>query len=263
MGHSQRLTADSIRNVYRLVREICELGDDPMAWRRHMLAELQKQCGALQTVSLLLPLTLDATRTQQFVEVGHGFDDHAARIYQAYIAAGDFTPNPMTPAIMSRFGSPLTLSRCEAVDDRDWHRSIYFNEVCRGMGADDSIVSLAPIERGACVMVLGVSRELGDGEFGRREHALVKLFHEELAHVIQTPPLGWRDPHADLSPRQRQLITLLGSGKSEKQIAAHLILSRHTVHNYMKALYRKFGASSQTELLAKVRPRADFRPRLM
>ena len=54
-----------------------------------------------------------------------------------------------------------------------------------------------------------------------------------------------------LSPRLRQTLQCLLSGDSEKQIAAKLEVSRHTVHVYVKGLYRRFGASSRAELLSK------------
>jgi DNA-binding NarL/FixJ family response regulator len=54
-----------------------------------------------------------------------------------------------------------------------------------------------------------------------------------------------------LSPRMRQTLDRLLVGDSEKQIAARLGLSRHTVHVYVKALYKGFGVSSRGELLAK------------
>ena len=54
-----------------------------------------------------------------------------------------------------------------------------------------------------------------------------------------------------LSPRQQQTLAHLLSGDSEKQIAAKLALSRHTIHAYVKTLYRHFGASSRGELLAR------------
>jgi DNA-binding CsgD family transcriptional regulator len=54
-----------------------------------------------------------------------------------------------------------------------------------------------------------------------------------------------------LSPRQQQTLRHLLAGDSEKQIAGKLSLSRHTVHVYVKGLYRRFGASSRAELLAR------------
>ena len=58
-------------------------------------------------------------------------------------------------------------------------------------------------------------------------------------------------PAAPLAPRQRQTLELLLDGKSEKEIAHHLSISRHTVHVYVKMLYKRFGVSSRGELLAR------------
>jgi DNA-binding NarL/FixJ family response regulator len=61
---------------------------------------------------------------------------------------------------------------------------------------------------------------------------------------------------ANLAPRLQQTLKHLLDGDSEKQIAAKLALSRHTVHVYVKGLYRHFGASSRGELLSRwVKPR--------
>ena len=54
-----------------------------------------------------------------------------------------------------------------------------------------------------------------------------------------------------LSPRMEQTLRSLLSGDSEKQVAQRLGLSPHTVHVYVKAIYRKYGVSSRGELLAR------------
>ena len=54
-----------------------------------------------------------------------------------------------------------------------------------------------------------------------------------------------------LSPRLQQTLERLLAGDSEKQIAAHLGLSQHTVHLYVKNLYKHYGVSSRGELLAR------------
>jgi DNA-binding CsgD family transcriptional regulator len=56
---------------------------------------------------------------------------------------------------------------------------------------------------------------------------------------------------APLPRRQRQTLELLLAGDAEKQIAARLSISRHTVHVYVKSLYKRFGVSSRGELLAR------------
>jgi DNA-binding NarL/FixJ family response regulator len=62
------------------------------------------------------------------------------------------------------------------------------------------------------------------------------------------PPL--HDP--SLSPRERETLRYLLEGDSVKQVAQKLDLSKHTVHLYVTALYRRFEVHSRAELLAKV-----------
>lgn len=54
-----------------------------------------------------------------------------------------------------------------------------------------------------------------------------------------------------LSPRMRQTLDALLDGDSEKQIARKLSLSKHTVHVYVKAIYRGFAVNSRGELLSR------------
>jgi hypothetical protein len=51
-----------------------------------------------------------------------------------------------------------------------------------------------------------------------------------------------------------QTLQYLLAGDSEKQIANRLRLSQHTVHVYVKALYRRHSVSSRGELLARFIP---------
>jgi DNA-binding NarL/FixJ family response regulator len=56
---------------------------------------------------------------------------------------------------------------------------------------------------------------------------------------------------ADLPPRVRQTLSLLLNGDSEKEIARELRLSQHTVHVYVKQIYKHYGVCSRAELLAR------------
>jgi len=56
---------------------------------------------------------------------------------------------------------------------------------------------------------------------------------------------------ASLPRRQAEVLTGLVAGHSEKEIAQHLGLSPHTVHDHVKALYRRFQASGRADLVAR------------
>jgi pSer/pThr/pTyr-binding forkhead associated (FHA) protein len=53
-----------------------------------------------------------------------------------------------------------------------------------------------------------------------------------------------------LSEAQRRVTILLLGGRSEKEAAARLRLSQHTVHNHIKEIYRRLEVNSRAELLA-------------
>lgn len=78
--------------------------------------------------------------------------------------------------------------------------------------------------------------------------------HGGLPRVV-TNPLGGDALHhaaifASLPRREREVCRYLLTGLAEKQIAAAINLSHHTVHVYIKSVYRRFGVRSRPELMA-------------
>ena len=131
------------------------------------------------------------------------------------------------------------------------------------MDQDDLLYSHLPLPQYGCASGFGFTRSLKDPPFYAVHRRLLHLFHQELGRMWTTPALS-NDSSADISltPRMRQTLDLLAGGKSEKQAAAQLGISRHTVHDHVKELHRRMGASSLGELLAKSRPQWRFRPHL-
>jgi DNA-binding NarL/FixJ family response regulator len=62
------------------------------------------------------------------------------------------------------------------------------------------------------------------------------------------PWSGEPDP-CKLTQRHRQVLHLLKTGLSEKEVARALRISPHTVHVYVKAIYKKLKVTSRGELL--------------
>lgn len=82
-----------------------------------------------------------------------------------------------------------------------------------------------------------------------RRRRLVAMFCSLLGEQVMDGKSA--DTGPPLSRRQRETLELLLAGNAEKQIAARLSISRHTVHVYVKSLYKRFGVNSRPELLAK------------
>jgi DNA-binding CsgD family transcriptional regulator len=54
-----------------------------------------------------------------------------------------------------------------------------------------------------------------------------------------------------LSPRLKETLELLLAGNSEKEVAAKMGISTHTVHVHVKTLHKRLGVSSRGELLSR------------
>lgn len=58
-------------------------------------------------------------------------------------------------------------------------------------------------------------------------------------------------PGVSMTRRERETLELLLTGAARKQIAARMGVSLHTVHDYVKAVFKKLGVNSRAELMAK------------
>jgi DNA-binding CsgD family transcriptional regulator len=71
-------------------------------------------------------------------------------------------------------------------------------------------------------------------------------FFEKQAAAIM---LNRSDLAKGLSKAQQNVLGLLLQGKSEIEIADSLGRSRHTVHDHIKAIYRRLGVTTRVQLL--------------
>jgi DNA-binding CsgD family transcriptional regulator len=80
---------------------------------------------------------------------------------------------------------------------------------------------------------------------------VLNLVSEELGRLIGGALVSGLEPGPEaLSPRQRQTLTFLIEGDSEKQAAARLGVSYATAHQYVTSLHRFFNVRSRGELMS-------------
>ena len=87
----------------------------------------------------------------------------------------------------------------------------------------------------------------GEDQAARRRRLLADLCKMIGAHASG----GVARDAVGLSPRMRQTLERLVQGDSERQIALRLKISQHTVHVYVRQLYKRFNVNSRGELLAR------------
>jgi DNA-binding CsgD family transcriptional regulator len=67
----------------------------------------------------------------------------------------------------------------------------------------------------------------------------------DLARIDSLPPRRRDDSHG-LTPRELEVLRLVAAGKSNREIAAALVISEHTVARHVQNIFAKLGVSSRT-----------------
>ncbi|MFZ1863494.1 MAG: LuxR C-terminal-related transcriptional regulator [Polyangiales bacterium] len=97
-----------------------------------------------------------------------------------------------------------------------------------------------------------------------------RLYARGLAHSHRLADEGSRRPgeaveqtlrRAPLTPRERDVVSLLVAGFSTREIATETGLTVSTVNTYLKRIFSKLGVHSRVELIARMAGTATIPPR--
>jgi DNA-binding CsgD family transcriptional regulator len=96
-------------------------------------------------------------------------------------------------------------------------------------------------------------REAGAEPFNSRHRTTLEMTLAGLTRWLNWLALshGPMSTAGPLPPHQRKVLLLLVTGLSEKQIASQLNLSTNTAHQYVTALYRRYGVRNRPSLAAQ------------
>ena len=101
--------------------------------------------------------------------------------------------------------------------------------ILKGATQQQVIRAIHTIADGDTILTSRVARPVLDAASGRAQH--------------QAGPLD------SLTPRERQILTLLAAGHPTQRIAAHLGLAPKTVNNNLSAIFAKLGVPGRTEAI--------------
>jgi DNA-binding CsgD family transcriptional regulator len=252
MGKSARLRLSEVRQAYRLIHECRDLGHESAAWLRHAVEQLLRLVRGQVGVAAQFQFNAgEAPKYTLLADSGWYTPRHRADWYHRYVIerghlrATTYRNFALLPASLK------TRTREQLVSDREWYRCPEFHEAHRLWGLDDLLASCQRTYDPPRLFGFVLLRPLDARRYGKRERRLVHLFHGELSRYVGTAlELEQGGAIACLPPRLRETLECLLEGDSEKQVAARLGLSRHTVHEYVTALYRRLDVSSRAELMA-------------
>ncbi len=271
-------TAGEVRELLQLSRLLHETAS--VTERRHLLlTALCRMSGASSGHGLLLDERMQPVGAAVSVDLSEidGQSRGRAENHDPVGGAPFFRMNnPMAQPFLAAFArhptQPTTLSRRQLVSDTTWYQSQHFEQYRRARGLDDCLISAVSLP-GIQPRVSAICLNHPDGSplvFSSADCRAVELIHSELrwANAIRSLTAEERQnepppqPPIGVPPRYQRVLVRLLAGDSEKQIAVALALSRHTIHEYIRSLYRQLGVSSRSELMAQfVSPGAVPAPR--
>lgn len=174
--------------------------------------------------------------------------------------------DPCVPPLLGSKLPVVTVRRIDVIDSACWYRCAHYNEVRRPLRFGESIYGKLVSADGRRLK-LSLHREMNDPPFTPRDVTVLHVFNENLSALYDAPPPAARVAATAAAPlipplqreariaslplRYRPVLRYLLAGDAEKQVAYKLRLSPHTVHEYVKALYRAFRVNSRSELLAQ------------
>ena len=118
-----------------------------------------------------------------------------------------------------------------------------------------------PLERGRTLLAVGAQQRRGRHRRAAREtlQTALSLFEQLGAQLwaekaqAELARIGGRAPSADaLTPSEQRIADLVSEGKTNKEVAAALVLSARTVESALTQIYRKLDVRSRTELARKL-----------
>ena len=163
----------------------------------------------------------------------------ASTAAEAPSVIAEFAPNVVTVAVGLPDGNGLRLAR----ELRDRHPVLGI-VVLTSHGEDD--VLFRALETGASAFV---------GKSAPVEEILCAIRHASVAALsftatgLATAMARRRTAHLTLSPREREVLHLLGQGVSIPTIARTLFVSPSTAKTYVSRLYEKLGVSNRAQAL--------------
>jgi DNA-binding CsgD family transcriptional regulator len=249
---ARSVSLEDARKCYALIEECTEMWDDPASWQNHLTAGIEHLiggCAGLIGASRLVP---PGSAIVQESHIAESNDAALKQSFARYIGDGGFELMPeyaaIAPVVLEE--GRIVYSRLSVLKKKEYWRSAFYQQYLREHRIEDG---LAAVEVTPDRLAVGVSlmRTHGERGFSRRDENVLALLTGLVAERVGKR-LATREQLGRhlLSPRLRATLAALLDGASEKEIAHSLGISRATAHEYVTALYRRFGVRSRAGIMA-------------
>lgn len=198
--------------------EQCLIVEDEMLFQELMCSYLKQA----------LPLSNPAICANSLAEAEKHIEKHDIQLAILDISLPDGRGCELIPKLKKRFENVL----CVVVTMADDESTVF---ECLQMGADGYLLKNEPGS-----VLIDKLQDIVNGAPPLSGDISKKI----LLHFRQ---LEKEQQEYDLTPRESEILSLISKGLNRTDIARLLELSRHTIADHIKSIYRKLGISSRAE----------------
>jgi len=247
---ASRLRLKDLRGVLRLMTDLVERRHNSLEWFQHLLDHAPALIAADGMIAAQVGIPLPQHPAPTTYAACGAIDDPARRAFIiGAFSTGTVFSDPLYRRVMDLPQRIVALRREDVASDEEWYNSEIYQRfyVPSGLGATVTLRCISPLLRR--LFVISMFRDTSQPAFSTQDVGVLKFFGTELLHKLEQDARIARFGQP-LPRREEEVLMLLRDGLSEKEAAGKLELSRHTVHTYVRQLFKRFSVSSRTELLA-------------
>jgi DNA-binding CsgD family transcriptional regulator len=150
--------------------------------------------------------------------------------------------------IVRRSTETRALKISDFVSLRELHRSDYYDSVLRPYRIDHQMRLYLSAPTGVA-RVFVFSRRREERDFGERERTLLELLRPFLVAIRARFDANG---HTCLTGRQKEILHCVARGQTNREIAATLSISPHTVRKHLEHVYEKLGVHTRTGAISRL-----------
>lgn len=244
MAAMHELTTQDYQAGWRLVCGLTEAASDAISFARHGTLELPRlvasEITTLSVCDLVRSTRSVVTNPEGAISAREraGFDEY-------------FYEHPLVRYHGRKQG--LDAHRItDSLPQSQFRESPIYNEYYRRIGIDYVIAVPLFVDRGLLVsFVLNRNRS----DFSDRERALLDLVREPLGSLYRHLLARGREARGfaslPVTPREREVLSWLAAGKTDKDIGEILGMSPRTVQKHLQHIYEKLGVETRTAAVVR------------
>lgn len=252
------LDPDQVADVFRLWDELSAFGaGEAAASKQHLLTRLCALVGAKNADWIGCVRMPDGPPDDPLfgwrprsLSVLHPDKEIEQRIGAAFDQMDIGRPDVTTTRNAELAGSYRVLMLQDLAPD-GWFQERAYREFYVAIDRLDSIWAAIPVNAEA-ELFLGLHRGFDQPAFTRAEARLVNFALRGLSWFYRQQMIsdGIGIASSSLTPKEHKVLAGLLKGLSESNIAHDIGQSPHTTHDHVKRIFRKYGVSSRSELMA-------------